>query len=843
MKPKNHSKRWHRIKNSVLLLISLAVICVGIGIIWISTLQIPDLQSFEQRQVIQSTKIFDRTGQVLLYDIHQDAKRTIVGIDEISPFIKNATIAIEDTNFYSHHGIEPRSILRAIIADVTTSNYSQGGSTITQQVIKNSLLTQDKTITRKLKEWVLAVKLENVLTKDQILATYLNENAYGGNIYGVEEASRAFYGKTAKDVTLAEAAYIAALAQAPSYYSPYGNHKDGLVQRQKLVLKRMLDAKLISQDEYNQAVKENVTFLAREEGGIKAPHFVMFVKDYLVQKYGEDMVEEGGLKVITSLDYNLQQKAENTVKNFAPALMTNFGASNMGLVAIDPKTGDIMAMVGSKGYFDKTIDGNFNVTTVANRQPGSTFKPIVYATAFEKGYTPQTILFDVRTQFAAGCSPQGVPKSPSVTCYSPDEYDHLFPGPMTMKYALAQSRNIPGVKTLYLAGIKDSLQTAHDLGIQSLNDPSRYGLTLVLGGGEVSLLDMTSAYSVFANDGVRNPYRAVLHVEDAKGNVLEETPLNPTTVLQPNIAREISDILSDPSVRVESYKGVTSAIGHTVAVKTGTTNDYRDVWTLGYTPQLAVGMWAGNNDNSIIDKEKTAGPVITPVWASFMTDALKDMPQASFNPPDPIPQDIKPVLRGYWQGGQSYYIDSASGNLATDQTPPELRKEVIINNVHNILFWVNKDNPQGPIPSNPENDSQFTSWEYAVQQWMQTYRQTHPEFSQASSVTMPTVKDTIHTSAAAPRIIINSPQEGGLYTKTTPIQISLNISSTSGYPISKADFYVNGKYLGSSQSTPFSFSFLPSDIDSIRAINELKVDVYDSVLNKGEAISHFNVSQ
>lgn len=843
MKTKKHSARFNRIKNSVLLLISLLIIGIGIGIIWLSTLQIPDLHAFEQRKVVQSTKIYDRTGQVLLYDIHQDAKRTVVDINEISPFIKNATIAIEDTNFYSHHGIEPKSILRAVIADITTSDYSQGGSTITQQVIKNSLLTKDKTITRKLKEWVLAIKLENVLPKDQILSTYLNENAYGGNIYGVEEASRAFFGKSAKDVSLAQAAYIAALAQAPTYYSPYGNHKDALVDRQKLVLRKMLEAGFISQDQYNQAVNEKVAFIPREEGGIKAPHFTMFVRDYLIDKYGEDMVEEGGLKVITTLDYNLQQKAENTVNNFAPALLKNFGASNMGMVAIDPRSGDVVAMIGSKGYFDKTIDGNFNVTTVANRQPGSTFKPFVYATAFKQGYTPSTILFDVRTEFSAQCTPQSVPKNSSAKCYSPDEWDHLFPGPMTMKYALAQSRNIPGVKTLYLAGIKNSLQTAHDLGVQSLNDPDRYGLTLVLGGGEVSLLDMTSAYSVFANDGVRNPYRIVLRVEDSKGNVLDEAQSNPTKVLEPNIAREISDILSDPAVRVESYKDSAAAIGHPVAMKTGTTNDYRDVWTIGYTPSLAVGMWAGNNDNSIIDKEKTAGPVITPVWTSFMTDALKDTAIEYFSAPDPIPQDLKPVLRGYWQGGQSYYIDSASGNLATDQTPLELRKEVIINNVHNILYWVDKDNPQGPLPKNPQSDPQYASWEYAVQKWVNNYSLQHPDFKQTSNVTIPTAKDTIHDSSMAPRVIITNPTPNSTLERNNPVNIGLNISSVSGFPISKAEYYVNGKYLGSSSATPFSISFIPSDIDTLYDNNELKVVVSDSVLNKGEATVNFKVKR
>lgn len=352
--------RWKIIKSLTLLMVSFGFIGAGLLIIWFSSLKIPDLSVFEERKVSQSTKIYDRTGEILLYDVHNDAKRTLVEYENISQKIKNATIAIEDAEFYNHKGIKPSSIIRAVLANLTPgSGATQGGSTITQQVIKNSILTQDRTITRKLKEWVLAVKLEKVLSKDQILNTYLNENPYGGSIYGVEEASKTFFGKSAKDVTLAEAAYVAAIPQAPTFYSPYGKNKERLDARKNLVLQQMLNNGFITKEEHDLAVKEKVNFLEKNTTGIRAPHFALYVKDYLVGKYGESMVEEGGLKVTTTLNFKIQEKAEKIISNFAPNLEKSFNASNTAMVAIDPKTGDILMMVGSRNYFEKGY-GNFN---------------------------------------------------------------------------------------------------------------------------------------------------------------------------------------------------------------------------------------------------------------------------------------------------------------------------------------------------------------------------------------------------------------------------------------------------------------------------------------------------
>lgn len=700
----------HGLRNIVVFFVSCGVIGAGILLIWVSTFQIPSLDTIEERKVSQSTKIYDNTGKILLYDVYHKAKRTIVPLDDISQHIKDATISIEDKTFYTHYGIKPTSILRAIIVDILTLNFTQGGSTITQQVVKKSLLVDDKSPARKLKELVLALKLEKMVSKDQILSMYLNENPYGGTIYGVEEASQAFFATTSSSVSIAQAAYLAAIPQAPTHYSPYGKYRDDLEKRKNLVLKEMFDDKKITQTEYDEALVEKVEFLPQSSTGIKAPHFVMFVKDYLEKKYGADVLEQGGLKVITTLNYELQAKAEVVAKQYAESNEKNFNGSNDAFVAIDPKTGGILTMVGSRDYFDKKIDGQFNVT-IAHRQPGSTFKPFVYAEAFIKGYTPETVLFDVPTQFAAKCAADDFTSDNN--CYSPGNYDDKFRGPMTLRDALAQSINVPSVKALYLAGIKDSINLAENMGITDLGDANSYGLTLVLGGGEVSLLDMTSAYGVFATEGIRNPYTSILRVEDKNGKTLEELTPRPTQVLDAEVARKISDILNDNIARTPLY-GANSSIyfpGHDVAVKTGTTNNYKDAWIVGYTPDVVVGTWAGNNNNTSMAK-KVSGLIVAPMWRAFMDEVLKSDPANTFTKPQKEESfDLKPVLRGKWQGG----LSSVAPGTPIDPNNPPL--ETLSGGVHSILWWVNKDDPRGLQPAYPGQDPQFDHWEYSVRRW------------------------------------------------------------------------------------------------------------------------------
>jgi 1A family penicillin-binding protein len=833
-----HSSLKTLLKNTFLVFLAFGFFAAGVLFIWTATIKIPDLNSLEDWKMVQSTKIYDRTEKVLLYDVHENIKRTIVPLEQVSTTTRNAAIAIEDSRFYEHYGIDIRSILRAVFVNLGTGGYSQGGSTITQQVVKNAFLTPEKTITRKLKEWVMALKMEQMLSKDKILELYFNEVPYGGSIYGIEEASNSFFGKHASELTLTESAYIAALPQAPTFYSPYGNNRDKLEDRKNLVLKRMLDLGFIGNDDYEKSTSEKVEFLPPQEDGITAPHFVMMVKQHLEEKYGKDMLENGGLKVITTLDADLQVKAEDMVKEYGEINVKQFNAHNAAMVAADPKTGQILIMVGSRDYFNKDIDGNFNVALSPNRQPGSSFKPFVYATAFMKGYTPDTVMFDVPTEFNSSCSPAGTPllegMSPS-ECYMPENYDHVYRGPMTLRDALAQSVNVPAVKMFYLAGVQDSIDTAKKMGITTLKNPKRYGLTLVLGSGEVSLYDMTGAYGAFANGGEKNQNAFILRVENDKGDTLEEFKQNSEQAIPKDIALQISDVLSDNEARAPAF-GASSALNfpnRSVAVKTGTTNDYRDAWIVGYTPSFVLGTWVGNNDNSSMEK-KVAGFIVAPMWHAVMEEALKKLPVEDFEKPAPIPQDIKPILRGAWMGNESYIIDMISGKLATDLTPPELRVEKFIPNTHSILYWVDKNNPRGAVPANPENDSQFTNWEASVQQWVKSN-------GVSQTATTPTEFDTVHTTVNKPTVSITSqvPPQG--YKNSEKAQITISIAGN--LPPQKADFFINGTFIGTSKTAPFNFSFVPNEVDGIRADNELKVMVYDTAQNTGETTVNFTVTQ
>ena len=818
------------LKNTILFVFALGVFCLGIGVIWAATLNIPNLQSISERKVLQSTKIYDRTGKIVLYDVNKDVKRTIVPLSEISPFISKALIAIEDTEFYTHKGVRPLAILRAFFANIFSLGISQGGSTITQQVVKNTLLTGDKTPTRKLKEVILALKLEQKFTKDEILALYLNESPWGGSMYGVEEASQTFYGKSAKDVDLAEAAYLAALPKAPSYYSPYGKNKTQLDDRKNLVLKRMFDTKVISNEDYEKAKNEQVSFIPRENNSIKAPHFVDFVKQYLEDKYGTGAFDEGGYVVATTLDYNLQAKGEEIVKKYALENETKFKASNAGLVAVDAKTGQILTMIGSRDYFDEKIDGKYNITT-AKRQPGSTFKPFAYATAFSKGLRPETVVFDLRTQFSTNCAPSDF--SDNTDCYAPSNFDDKFRGPMTLRSALAESINIPALKVLYLAGIKDTIKTAESMGITTLTEPDRYGLTLVLGGGEVSPLEMTTAYATFADNGIYNPHTPILEIKDSAGKVLEKFEQKSKEVLPKQTTLLISDILNDNNARIPSY-GANSVLyfpGHDVAVKTGTTNNYRDVWTIGYTPNVAVGAWAGNNDNTPMEK-KVAGLIISPMWNAFMKEVIATTPNENFEHPEVNNSyDGAPVLRGKWQGGQSYVIDIISGKLSTEFTPQELKKEVVNNDIHDILYWISKDNFLQK-PNNPNNDPQFGRWEYSVNIWASQNGQGY-----VSPYNPPTSYDDIHTPDSAPKISINSLNQKS-FSKTEKILITTTVNAK--FPIIKSSVFINNVLVGN--LTNNSFGFVPQNIDSISDSNELKVVIYDSVQNSATASFQFNIN-
>lgn len=763
-----------RVKKYLMGILLIFFVFMGFGLIWLSTIELPDLENFENRVVSESTKIYDRTGKVVLFDVHGNVRRTVVPLDNISNYVKWATIAIEDQNFYNHHGIEPKSILRAILTNLRDGNLlsGQGGSTITQQVIKNALFTNDKLISRKIKEWVLAPRLEAKLSKDEILELYLNEIPYGGTVYGVQEASRKFFGKDAKDLTLVESSYLAALPQAPTYFSPYGSHKDDLEIRKNKVLREMLSLNFITQEEYDGAIKTKVEFQKQQDYGIKAPHFVMYIRELLEEKYGAELVEKGGLKVITTLDWELQQDAEEIVKKWAFVNKTKYDAENAAIVATDPNTGQILTMVGSRDYFDEEIDGNYNIAT-ANRQPGSSIKPIIYAEAFNKGYRPETVVFDLPTEFSTTCYSGG-------SCYNPQNYDEKFRGPISLRNALAQSLNIPAVKVLYLAGIEDALTLAKQMGLETLTNAKQYGLTLVLGGGEVRPLDMSAAYGVFAADGVKHPTTGILSVEDKKGKVLEKFEQKEFRVLPEQTARLISSVLSDNEARIPAF-GANSPLyfsGIDVAAKTGTTNDYRDTWIVGYTPNISVAAWAGNNDNRSMQK-LTAGFIVAPMWNEFMQKAITKYPAASFIDPDAINPETKPVIRGVWENPLG---------------------------VHEILHWVDTNNPLGPSPSSPASDSQYILWEEPVQKWLngQTFEQTN-------------------TGAVSLKIV--NPEQGEKYIETLEMFVAATLV---GSDIQSGKVLLNGKYIGDINPEGGVYSFIPSQKDASKnKKNTITVEVID----------------
>lgn len=663
----------------------------GFSILSVAFTPIPDLNSFDARKVSESTKIYDREGKTVLYDLNHDMRRNVVPLTDMAENLQKATIAIEDDKFYEHGGVRFTSFARAVLADIEvvlgiSDGYLQGGSTITQQVVKNTILTGKKSPVRKLQEWVLAWKLEGKYTKDEILEFYLNVTPYGGTLYGAEAASRAFFGKSASELSLAESAYLAALPQAPTFYSPYGNNREALDARKDRVLDRMELLGYATEAEVDEARGEIVTFSRQQGGSILAPHFVFYVEQYLEQKYGTDVVNQG-LQVITTLDADLQSDAQEIVNRYALQNEARYNAENAALVAIDPKTGQILTMVGSRDYFDPNIDGNYNIA-LAPRQPGSIFKPFVYAAALEKGYTPETVLFDLPTQFSTACGIADTFNG-EAPCYAPGNYDGNFRGPMTMTSALAQSINIPAVQALYLAGIDNVINLATRMGITGLGSPRDYGLSFALGAAEVRLVDIVSAFGVFGNDGIKNAPVTILSIKDNKGKVLEEFEERPEAAIDSGVARQISAMLSNNEARQPAYAANNPLTfpGYDVAAKTGTTNESRDAWTMGYSPTIVVGAWAGNNDNSPMVKE-IAGYIVAPMWHEVMEIALAKYPKEYFNEPPATPQDVAPVLRG----------DTMTG--------------------HSILFWTDRNNPRGPAPFNPASDPQFNYWEYPIQQWI-----------------------------------------------------------------------------------------------------------------------------
>ncbi len=574
----------------------------------------------------------------------------------------------------------------------------------------------------------------------------------------------------------------------------------------------MLDLSYISQEAYEEALATKVDFRPVTSGSIKAPHFVFYVIDQLTELYGKETdLAQANLTVITTLDWELQKEAERIVRERALENSEKYNATNASLMAVDPKTGGILVMVGSRDYFDEEIDGNYNIG-LANRQPGSSFKPFAYAAALQKGYTIETVVYDVKTQFSTACDKTDF--SSNGECYSPGNYDATFRGPMTFREALAQSVNVPAVKVVYLAGMKETIELARAMGISTLENWQRYGLTLVLGGGEVSLLEMTGAYGAFANEGVRHPHTSIKEIKTNNTTELYTVDVEGTVVLDVEIARSITDILRDNTARTPAF-GSDSYLHfseYDVAVKTGTTNDYRDAWIIGYTPTVAVGAWAGNNNNFPMEK-KVAGFIIAPMWNEFMRAYFERYPDSPrFTKPQPLDSEIKPILRGY---KPSTVRASSSENV------------VINDSHHSLLHWVQKDDPRGPIPNNPSSDPQYAYWEYGVLLW---------------SATQGTVSifDILQTEVGQGVFVtVTEPKDDFIFRENETVDVTFSISGTNN--IDRIEYYVDGRKIGTNTRAQQSFSFVPEDEDVEVDTHTFLIVVYTTQNTSGGSSFDFRV--
>lgn len=709
--PFSRLRGWHV---ALFFVISLPFVLIlglftGLGMVyWFGEL---DTSRLASTSFPQTTILYDRSGEHILYEVHGEVDRKIVAHDAIPDVMRWATLAAEDDTFYSHHGVDVVSLIRAVQVNLREGSARQGASTITQQLARNVYLTRAKTWSRKIEELFLTLKIERHLAKDDILDLYLNTVPYGSNAYGVETAAETFFGKSARDLTLDEAALLAALPKAPTTYSPYGNRHQELITRKEAILRKMEEKGWIGEEEARAAIAEKTLSKVQPfKHPIAAPHFVFYVLDQLESRYGRETVETGGMRVYTTLDWDKQQVAEQAVRDGAAKNLSR-GASNAALVSLDARTGEVLAMVGSRDYFDKSIDGEVNVTVEA-RQPGSSFKPIAYGKAFEKGFQPETILYDLPTNFG----PDGSGEE-----YQPSNYDGRFHGRKSMREALAQSLNIPAVQALYLAGVPETIEFARRLGITTLTEPERYGLALVLGGAEVRPLDMATAFGTYATQGIRHdptPFRRIVGVD---GNDLP-LPSRRTDerVVDAEVARKVTSIMSDNSARAPVFGSRSPLIlpDRPVAAKTGTTQNFRDAWTVGFTPSLVTVVWAGNNDNRAMKEGSDGVYVAAPIWNQYMRAVLADTPVEKFEDYERAESD-KMLITGRLdeERGDPKYCDARNGERLSKKERKKMSDgEVVIcggGGRHSILHYVNRDDPLGEAEPD-RKDPMYKRWEEAL---------------------------------------------------------------------------------------------------------------------------------
>lgn len=773
----------------------------------------------------QTTKFYDNTGNTVLYEVYGDKNRTLIDFNDMPANIRNATVAVEDKDFYKHGAFSFFGIARAFSGLIFRDPSKGGGSTITQQYVKNAFLTGERSFGRKIQELILSIEIEILYSKNDILKLYLNEIPYGSTAYGIEAASKTYFGVSAKDLNLAQASMLASLPQAPSYYSPYGQHTDALIARQHIVLDKMAEQGYISRQEADDTKKINVLAQVKPQNlyaNITAPHFVQYVRELLEDKYGIKEVNEGGLKVITTLDLGKQKMAEDAITNQMPAIRKS-GGTNAALVAADPRTGEVEAMVGSYNYGDPNF-GSYNVA-VAERQPGSSMKPLVYSNLFKnrKDYGPGSTLYDVKTDFGGG--------------YTPKNYDGRNYGVVSIRQTLSNSLNIPAIKALYLGGENNFLQTAKDFGLTTLNKSANdYGLSLALGTGEVKVVDMVNAFGALANGGVRHDQVYVKRITDSSGKVLEDNKPENTiankSVIDPQIAYSISNILSDNKARsslgIFPVNNPLTLGNRPVAAKTGTTTDYKDAWTMGYTPRLVTGVWVGNNDNTPMNEEAVI--IAAPVWHDFMQNATKNDPIENFSKPDGIKQVTIDALTGRattngtrqtrtdifpsWytppkaNTGASARVDKVSGKLATDCTPPDA-----IDTIYS----------GGITAEVSPNDPAYRNWQPPVAALAARLGM--------STGGLPTAPDDVHQcSDAKPNISISvSPNSGSNFT--------ISASVTSGtFPANKLLLLYNGSQVDSQNingSGTYTMSYSPNQSGSGSfSIKVLDTGLYSATSNE-----------
>lgn len=807
-------------------LASFGLFCTLAGVIGIFVLfatysrDLPNPNQLLERDTELSTKIFDRNGNSI-FEVYGEKNRQLITIDEVSPNIINATLAAEDADFYTHQGYSIRGMVRAA-RNTFLGEGLQGGSTITQQVVKNALLTQDRTISRKIKELILSLQLESRYSKDQILQMYLNETPYGGQNYGILTAARANFNKHPSELTIEEAAYLAGLPQSPSRYSRFSSDPNAGIERRNYVLYLMYergwtqeDGKryFINDEEYEAARASTLTF-AEPQASFEAPHFVFYIRELLAEQYGEDVVEQGGLQVTTSLDLETQNLAQQVVKEEVEAA-TSLNVGNGAMVVIDPQTAQVLAMVGSKDYFSPSLpegctsgitgEGSclfepaLNVT-LAQRQPGSSIKPITYAAMLEQGYTASFPFLDVPTTFE---------KADAGKPYNPVNYDGTFRGVMSLRKSMANSLNITAVKALDIAGLEYMIDLSQRMGVTTFTDPSRYGLSLTLGGGETKLVEMTNAFATFGSGGVYRDLAPILEIKDAKGNIVYNWRDNGgQQAISEEIAFLISDMLSDDGARSAAF-GFNSLLnipGHQVAVKTGTTDDKRDNYFMGYTPNVSVGVWVGNNNNEPMAPFVSSGITgATPIGNSFLTQYLADKESVNFEPPE----TVKKVLVDELTGALPYGDFSAREEWFIEGTEPTAPSEwyqrlEICEEDGKLASDDCRDADKTEVKDFIKITAELPKWQIFVDRWVgENYNNDSTYFPPETKSQLKFDDDGDVRKDVDPGVSFPGISDGD----TVARQFRLRVEVSSPNDIEEVRFYLNGDQVNEDSSEPYGYNF------------------------------------